>query len=128
MGLSHPEEGAPLKTVFPEGKPFSKCTEVHCLSGRALPGLPIISSLFPRSSPNSLTLHQFPVSLCQALIRPLTYLSKHKPSSLSTPSPVKPNPVFLLTWLGTSRGWLQGLGVWSEAWRTPEVEAERPRR
>lgn len=36
--------------------------------------------------------------------------------------------LFLLTWLGDSLGWLQGRGVWSAACRTPEVEAERPRR
>lgn len=59
-----------------------------------------------------------PLSLCGASPRP---------SSPPTPSQLKHN-LFLLTWLGASRGWLQGRGMWSAACRTPEVEAERPRR
>ena len=79
----------------------------------------------------SLSIHPFLslVSLCQGPSL-TSCLSSHTrvffPTCFFTKK--KPKPVSLLPWLGASLGWLQGRGVWSAACRTPEVEAERPRR
>lgn len=92
----------------------------------------MVPAWLPRFSPTrSLSIHPAGTALSPCQGPTLTSrLSSHTRAFFPTCSfpNKKPKPVSLLTWLRASLGWLQGRGVWSAACRTPEVEAERPRR
>ena len=83
----------------------------HCLPPPQLSSEPLLDCASPRLT-SYFSFHT------QAFFSTCSFTNKRKPNSV----------LLLLTWLGASLGWLQGRGVWSAACRTPEVEAERPRR
>lgn len=128
-GLSPPGRACLLKTVFPVERILPPRERLFLKAPRptAASGASLATHVHPTPS---FSIHPSlsPVSLCQGPSL-TSLLSSHTRVFFPTCfTKKKPKPVSILTWLGASLGWLQGRGVWSAACRTPEVEAERPRR